>query len=147
MIKKPINKFEKTPRTVFSFKQAVELVGMPYATFRQGKKAFNFLLDTGSSDNVIDSNIINKIKHAKVATDYFLSGLEGNKKLVGTCHIDLEYEGNTYEDNFLISDMKGIFSTIKEDTGVTMHGILGVNFFNNYKYILDFENLAAYSKP
>jgi hypothetical protein len=42
--------------------------------------------------------------------------------------------------------MKEAFGHMKQDTGVTLHGIIGSKFFNKFKYVLDFDELIAYSK-
>ena len=42
--------------------------------------------------------------------------------------------------------MSDAFGHIKKDTGVTVHGIIGSLFFNEFKYVLDFDELIAYSK-
>ena len=46
----------------------------------------------------------------------------------------------------MISDLDKPFNNIKKESGVTIHGILGNNFFKKYKYVLDFDKLIAYSK-
>ena len=51
-----------------------------------------------------------------------------------------------YNECFLISDMDEVFSNIKTETGVLIHGILGSNFFAKYKYIIDYDSLALYVK-
>lgn len=146
MLKKLINKFCKNSKSIFSFRQSVELAGLPCITFYQGNAKFNFLLDSGSTDSIIDSNVLNRVKHNMVADNNILSGLEGIEKKVDICHIELEYQNNTYDADFLISNMQGIFSSIKKQSGVTLHGILGVQFFNKYKYVLDFDEMIAYNK-
>ena len=45
-----------------------------------------------------------------------------------------------------MQDMTAAFGSIKKETGVTIHGILGAKFFNEFKYVLDFKELIAYSK-
>ena len=42
--------------------------------------------------------------------------------------------------------MKEAFGNIKKETGVTIHGILGSDFFTRYKYVLDFDKLIFYKK-
>ena len=36
-------------------------------------------------------------------------------------------------------------STMKKEYGVTIHGLLGTGFFQKYKYVLDFNEMVAYS--
>lgn len=145
MIKEFLNKIFKNPKTI-SFKQGFELTDMPICTFYQGEERYTFLLDTGSNDNIIDSNILDKIIHTKSNNVSSLFGLEGNSQPVECCTISLEYANTSYVYDYLIVDMKEAFSKIKQESGVTLHGLIGSRFFNKYKYVLDFDKLIAYSK-
>jgi hypothetical protein len=147
MIKKLFTKIFKSNKVeVISFQQGFDLTSMPIVTFYQGENKFNFVLDTGSNSNVIDSNILGCIKHEKLDTTSTHYGVEGNKKSVDTCKIVITYKDKVYEDMYLITDMKKAFDGIKQTTGVTLHGLIGSKFFNKYKYVLDFDELIAYSK-
>ena len=35
---------------------------------------------------------------------------------------------------------------IKENTGVEIHGLLGTDFLQNYKYVIDFKSLEVYAR-
>lgn len=138
--------FSNKPSDSISFKQGYDLTELPVITLYQGEKKFNFLLDTGSNSSIIDENIIKSINHKRVETESNLFGLEGQKKTVHMCTIALEYKDKVYEYDYLICDMKEAFGHMKQDTGVTLHGIIGSKFFNKFKYVLDFDALIAYSK-
>jgi hypothetical protein len=146
MFKKLFNKFSGKNVEPMSFMESMNLTELPVVTFYQEDKKFNFLLDTGSSDCIIDSNILDQIEHEESDLQSNLFGLEGKRRLVKACRICLSYKGGQYEYDYLISDMKDAFTNIKQTTGVTLHGILGSKFFNTYKYILDFDKMIAYSK-
>jgi predicted aspartyl protease len=141
IFKKLFGKKEK-----ISFKEAMDLTEMPIITLYQGEKKFNFLLDTGSNNSIIDSNILDQIERKIINERSSLFGMEGNVKEVSMCKIVLSYKDKEYEYKYLIQDMKAPFDNIKNSTGVTLHGIIGSNFFNEYKYVLDFSELVAYSK-
>jgi predicted aspartyl protease len=145
MIKKLFNKLFKKIEKI-SFKEAMDLTEMPIITLYQGEKKFNFLLDTGSNNSIIDSNILDQIERKIINERSSLFGMEGNVKEVSMCKIVLSYKDKEYEYKYLIQDMKAPFDNIKNSTGVTLHGIIGSNFFNEYKYVLDFSELVAYSK-
>lgn len=129
-----------------SFKQAVELTGLPIITLYQGEKRFNFILDTGSTDNIIDQNILKELDYEVQESKHNLYGLEGNEQTVNTCSITLSYKDKDFPFIYLINDLKKPFEVMKKENGVTLHGMLGSKFFNAYKYILDFNELIAYSK-
>lgn len=146
MIKRILNKLFNNPKNIISFKQGFDLTELPCITLYQGENKFNFLLDTGSTDSIINKSILNKIHSEPCETKSNLFGMEGIKKEVSSCTITLEYENQSYKFDYLISDLSDAFGHIKEDTGVTLHGIIGAKFFNKFKYVLDFDKLIAYSK-
>lgn len=146
MLRKIIDKLLGKPKDAIDFGTAMRLCELPVATFFQGDKSFNFLLDTGSNDSIIDSNVLKDIEHKVTNKKSLLHGMEGHKKEVSDCIITLSFKGNDYTFDYLIQDMKQAFDSIKHETGVTLHGIIGSKFFNKFRYVLDFAELIAYSK-
>ena len=146
MIKKIINKVFNIHPNAMSFQNSMDLAELPVVTFRQGDKKINFLLDTGSNNCVIDSNALKDIKHAMLDCKTNLYGLEGNAQNTGICIIKVTYKDKEYECPYVIQDMSAAFAAIKKETGVTINGMLGSRFFNEFKYVLDFDELIAYSK-
>lgn len=129
-----------------SFKQGFELTELPIITLKQGNIKLNFLLDTGSNDSIIDSNILKNLSYTKIDATSSLVGVEGITKDVNMCELTVSYKDIDYTYQYIISDMKGAFDKIKQCTGVSLHGIIGSKFFNEYRYVLDFAELIAYSK-
>lgn len=129
-----------------SFREAMDLVELPVITFYNDGKKYNFLLDTGATISVIDSNILEGFKHEKIESTGTLFGIEGNTIDISYIRASLGYKDKVYEENFQVVDMSPSFSKIKSESGVTLSGILGNSFFTRYEYVLDFESLIAYSK-
>lgn len=146
MIKKILHKFLGTHPNAMSFQNSMDLAELPVVTFHQGDKKINFLLDTGSNNCIIDSTFLKHIKHTMLGDKTKISGLEGNPQEAGVCSITMSYKNHSYEYPYVVQDMSAAFGSIKKETGVTIHGILGSKFFNEYKYVLDFKELIAYSK-
>lgn len=142
--KKDNNEIDKDK--VISFGPGFALTELPVISLYQGDQSFNFLLDTGSNDSIIDSNVLDRIEHVMTEKQNKLYGMEGNAKVVNICSITLSYKDNDYPYDYNVQDMSVAFGNIKAETGVTLHGIIGSKFFNTYKYVLDFESLIAYSK-
>lgn len=146
MIKKLINKVFNIHPNAMSFQNSIDLAELPVVTFYQGKRKINFLLDTGSNNCVIDSNFLKTIDHTMLSLKTNLFGLEGNAQQSNICIIKMSYKGREYEYPYVVQDMSAAFDSIKKETGVTIHGMLGSKFFNEFKYVLDFDELIAYSK-
>lgn len=146
MIKKIFNKLLGKRQEAISFRQGFELTELPVITLWQGDKKYNFLLDTGSNNSVIDSNVLKHMEYEKIEKSTSFCGVEGISKTLPICRITVSYKDKKYPYEYVINDMKEVFGSIKKETGVTLHGIIGSKFFNQFKYILDFEELIAYSK-
>lgn len=146
IITKVLNKLFLKNKDIMSFKAAMDLCELPVVTFYQKDKKFNFLLDTGSNSSIIDKNALPNIEYENSDLQANLFGLEGQKKRVDACKITLYFNNKGYTFDYLVSDLKDPFNQIKQESGVTIHGIIGSRFFNEFKYVLDFDELIAYSK-
>ena len=130
-----------------SFKEALDLCDLPVITFINNGIKLNFLLDTGANKSVISCDALNlPIEYNKSDEAGIIFGIEGNTKDVFYVNMDISYKNKVFNDTFQVLDMSAAFDRIKKNDGVTLHGILSHNFFQKYKYILDFDELTAYSK-
>lgn len=130
-----------------SFRESMDLAELPVVTFYQGNKKFNFLLDTGSNYSHISKETAKKIK-GKLIEDcnITVTGL-GKGETSAMYKTTLTYKNTNYDiDLHVTKHLTDAFNAIKNETGVQVHGIIGNQFFQEYKYILDFEKLVAYSK-
>ena len=122
------------------------MTGLPIVNFKQGKNKINLLVDTGSTKSVILPSLLETIKFTDLNEGGTIFGMEGN--VISTSYVNIEFKlhKNDYYEKFQVVDMSSAFNAIKQDTGVTIHGILGNSFFENYGYVLDFKDFIAYSK-
>lgn len=133
-------------KPVFSFRQGFDLTEFPIITLYQGEKKFNFILDTGSNNNIIDKEVLKNVKHDPTEYDSVVTGVEGNGRKDPIHEITFTYEDHQFPFYYVVSDLSGVFAAIKQESGVTLHGMLGSKFFNTYRYVLDFNKLIAYIK-
>lgn len=134
-------------REFMSFREAIGLADLPIVTFYQGDKKLNFLLDTGANLSVINSKVINNIDVTISEVISSTMGIEGNKiNNITNVDIVFTYKNKEFLDTFQVIDMEEVFNQIKRECGVTIHGIIGNKFMQRYKYILDFDDMIAYSK-
>lgn len=129
-----------------SFWETMNLTGLPIITFCQGQTKLNFILDTGSTLSIIDKSALKNITYTMINKQSSVTGLQGETSEGEACNITLYYKENNFNSDFSINDMTGVLSTIKQSTGVTIMGLLGSDFFDKYKYIIDFKEYKAYSK-
>ena len=141
-----IVKYNNNNVTTMSFRETMDLVGLPIVTFRNNNKRFNFLLDTGASTSIINKSILSELVYKDTKMGGTVFGMEGNQVEAPLVYIELTYKDKQYDDTFQCVDMTTAFDNVKQEYGVTIHGILSSHFFEKYKYILDFKYLIAYSK-
>ena len=144
-----INKVEDRRRSYMSFRESLDLTGLPIITFKWRDKRLHFLLDTGANFSVINEKVAAKIAEntqINMRGSSKLVGLGGEVKECPHLPIELSYKDKLYQEKFQVTDMSKPFKEIKNMHGVTLHGILGNSFLERYKYVLDFKEMIAYSK-
>lgn len=130
-----------------SFKEALDLCDLPVITFINNGIKLNFLLDTGANKSVISYDAFKlPIKYDRSYKSGTIFGMDGNVKEVSYISMDISYKNKVFNDTFQVLDMSEAFDRIKKNDGVTLHGVLSHTFFQKYKYVLDFDELIAYSK-
>ena len=129
-----------------SFLEAYNLIGLPIITFEAGEKKFNFILDSGATGCSIDKSVL---KHIDVGEPIHFQEQYGLGSSLGKlpCYrIKFTYKGKEYEGNFLAGDYSDHYGMLKQEFGVTVHGIIGSDFFKKHQYVIDFAEMVAYSK-
>lgn len=128
-----------------SFRETMNLAGLPIVTFRQGENKLNFVLDTGAFSSIIDSRILDKLQYTELEGKSVGYGIDGKEHSMDRVGIVLTYKNKNYSDAFRVLDMSKSFDSLKRDYGVTVHGLLSSSFFERYKYVLNYNELIAYS--
>ena len=136
--------FKNRKKACIDFSAGFNLTDLPVVTFTQGDEKLNFLLDTGSNKSLINSSVVKKLQHVMLKSDSTMFGVDGNYTKVETAVISIFYNGEEYANDFMISNLDKPFTNIKKESGVTIHGILGNNFFVRNKSILNFDEMRAY---
>lgn len=139
---------KRSNRKKISFKEAIDLTELPVVTFIGKDRKLNFLIDTGANNSILNESVADKMK---LECEEF-EGVEtntagGNINLNKIVNLVIKFDDKReYDECFLVSNMDEAFNSVKEETGVMIHGILGSNFFTRNKYIIDFDSLALYVK-
>lgn len=149
MIKNLINKILGKPKEKqgeISFQAGYDLTDLPIVTLKQGDRKLNFLLDTGATDSLIDANVLKTLEHSPTDMCTEVMDINGHRKTANYYVVTLSFKDRDYTFVYASMNMTSAFGDVKKNTGVTVHGIIGSKFFNKFKYILDFDELIAYSK-
>lgn len=104
-----------------------------------------FILDTGSTCSLIDSNVVEYFKDiVEPIGDYCISGIDGTKHKVDVVILPFNFEGYTYKPKFCVQPLADAFKSIEIESGVQIHGLLGTDFLIENKWIINFKELNIY---
>lgn len=105
-------------------------------------KYLSFILDTGSTCSLIDSNVVEYFKDiVEPVGDYYISGIEGTKHKVDIITLPFTFEGQTYKPKFCVKPLLDAFKGIEDDSGIQVQGLLGTDFLLENQWIIDFKEL------
>lgn len=131
-------------KTAVSFFETLNLVGLPIITVNNNGHRLNFLLDTGSNTSYINEGSMGLLDYRKTDDTGKIIGMNGSVSAGEFVEMDISYRDNTFSETFLTANLNELFAKIKANKGIELHGLIGVSFFDRYRYILDFKEYAAY---
>lgn len=129
----------------FQLNFGLEKTGMPLILTSGKKKNVCFLIDTSSTCNILFSFVYEHFK------DEF-HFIEENKKTMGlkccfqecaTVEGTFNFEGTEYTSTFEVVKANDTITQLQEETGVQLHGILGIPFLMENKWKIDFEKMIV----
>lgn len=140
-------KFKNSKTCTISFKETLELVEVPVATFKikakNGKMMkMNFIIDTGASSSFIDINEVNKISE-KCCKEHALSesvcSAGGEiKASESTYMIEFSYDDYVFNTEFFAIDLTDVRAYTKTNYGVNIVGMIGSDFLNRENTKIDY---------
>ena len=68
-------------------------------------------------------------------------GIEGHYKEAPVIEATFNFEGVDYSSTFAVLDASEAIAQVQEETGVQIHGILGIPFLMENKWIINFDKL------
>lgn len=141
-----INIRKKEPILKHSFVSDVNLTDMILIkTEIEGLRTV-FLLDTGAVISTIDKSLTDQLSYELLESSNILWGISGDLNSSYTMTVPFEFKGHQFSQSMLITELSDISKKIKDSTGITIHGILGIDFLKSNKIILDFDTLTFYIK-
>lgn len=121
-----------------------EKSGLPIISVKILGKDRYFLLDTGANNNVLCAKTIEKYdEFSKLKIVGTLNYIGATMKESSTNYLvesNIKIGKDVFEKQiFQLADLEGTIELLKKETNEEIIGILGVNFFENAKWILDFD--------
>ena len=68
-------------------------------------------------------------------------GIEGHYQEVPMIEATFNFEGKDYTSTFSVLDASEAIRQVQDKTGVQIHGVLGIQFLLESKWIIDFKKL------
>lgn len=129
-----------------SIRESLNLTGNPIIMLENNGKILNFVVDTGANKSMIDSTVLQECNYKKLNKKTNNIGIEGKAEALNNIQMNLKGRKSEYVEEFNVTDLSTVVEHIKNNTGVTIHGLIGTPFLTKYNYVLDFEELVIYSK-
>lgn len=136
-------------RTRICFKQSLKDCDLAIISLYNGDKKLNFIIDSGSTSNVIDEESLEGLSFKDERADtskietYGVGGTQNTSKVVS---MYLTTKKERFYEIFYVMDIKDNFFWGSKEFGETIDGILGMDFLTHYNKIIDFDNCIIYSK-
>ena len=129
----------------FSLNFGIEKTGMPLILTSGKKKNVCFLIDTGSTHNTLFSFVYEHFKDdfRIIEEDQKTMGIESRFQDSTTVEGTFNFDGTEYTSTFEVVKANDAIVKIQEETGVQLHGILGIPFLMENKWKIDFEKMIV----
>lgn len=132
-----------------SLSESLLKLSMPLVKARVCGVNLTFLVDTGSTHNVIASFVYEQIRNAFMITGESnkVMGVDGKYQDVIIVNATLEIEGVELKSDFNVVDMSDAVMQLQDETGLQLHGLLGIPFLMDNKCIIDFDKQEITINP
>ncbi len=125
----------------------LEKAGLPLILTTENPKNLCFLIDTGSTNNVVFDFVYEHFN------DYFtltsdsqnIMGIDGSLKPTIIVNAELQFDDIRYKAPFVVLEANDAIMQVQEESGIQIHGILGIPFLLDNKLVLNFNNLKIQS--
>lgn len=119
----------------------LQKTGLPLIITSGKLKNLCFLIDTGSTHNILFSYVYEHFSDEfKILNNtQNIMGIEGEYKETPIIEGTLNFEGKDYTSTFSVFNATNAVVHIEEETGVQIHGILGIQFLIENKWVINFD--------
>lgn len=119
----------------------LQKTGLPLIVTSGKLKNLCFLIDTGSNNNILFSYVYEHFRDEfkLLNSNRRTMGIEGHYQETPVIEATFNFEGTDYTSTFSVLDATDAISQIQEETGVQIHGVLGIQFLVENKWIIDFD--------
>ena len=129
----------------FPLTYGLRKTGLPLILTYGKLKNVCFLIDTGSTHNSIFSFVYEHFKDdfRIIEEDQKTMGIESRFQDSTTVEGTFNFDGTEYTSTFEVVKANDTITQLQEETGVQLHGILGIPFLMENKWKIDFEKMIV----
>lgn len=126
----------------YSIAAGIQNLSMPLLNVKIANMKLTFLIDTGATHNVIASFVYEQMRDAFVFLNdkNKIMGVEGNSKETPVVEAHVIIAETSMQTKFSVVNMNDTIIQLQDETGLQLHGFLGIPFLMDNKCILDFSN-------
>lgn len=119
----------------------LQKTGLPLIITSGKLKNLCFLIDTGSTYNILFSYVYEHFSDEfKILNNtQNIMGIEGEYKETPIIEGTFNFEGKDYTSTFSVFNATNAVVQVEEETGVQIHGILGIQFLIENKWVINFD--------
>lgn len=125
-----------------SLQYSIDKTGLPLIV-TSSKPHLCFLIDTGATHNIVFAYVYKELSDTFTTTQEtsYLMGIDGVSKEVRQIEAVIAFEDEDIITSFFILDATRAVLQIQNENGIQIHGILGIPFLTQNKWVLDFNKL------
>lgn len=122
----------------------IDKIGLPLIV-TSSKPNLCFLIDTGATHNIVFSFVYKELPHYFQSTQNTscLMGIDGTTNEVRQVKAAISFDDKVTTASFSVLDASSAVMQIQREHGVQIHGILGIPFLTQNKWVLDFNKLSV----
>lgn len=126
--------------TEFDLSYGLNKVGLPLIITSE-RPNLCFLIDTGATHNLLFSYVVKAVEQCLTYSGEIvkISGIEAVEQDTHKVSLPLKFDDMEMNVKFNIMDASQAVLGVQQETGIQLHGILGVPFLNEYKCVIDFN--------
>lgn len=119
-------------------------LGLPLIV-TSGKPNLCFLIDTGATHNIVFSYVYEEIPQyfSALQDTYCIMGIEGTQQRTNQVEATISFDDKESRVIFSVMEANAAILQIQKESGIQIHGIFGIPFLTQNKWILDFNNLSV----
>lgn len=137
------------PKMIYPIHYGLEKAGLPLILTTENPQNLCFLIDTGSTNDVIFDFVYNHFKDDFIQTSESqnIMGIDGSLKPSTIVNADLQFDGVRYKAPFVVLEANEAITQVQAESGIQIHGVLGIPFLLENKCVINFYSgiLSGYN--